>query len=62
MSGTADVAIVTGAGRGLGASIAHRLAATYHVVVAEIDGDAGTATTAEIVANGGRPGGIYPLD
>jgi NAD(P)-dependent dehydrogenase (short-subunit alcohol dehydrogenase family) len=45
------VAIVTGAGRGLGAAIAHRLASDFHVVVAEIDGDAGRATAAAI---GGR--------
>jgi NAD(P)-dependent dehydrogenase (short-subunit alcohol dehydrogenase family) len=42
------VAIVTGAGRGLGASIAHRLASDFHVVVAEIDADAGRATAAAI--------------
>jgi NAD(P)-dependent dehydrogenase (short-subunit alcohol dehydrogenase family) len=42
------VAIVTGAGRGLGAAIAHRLASDFHVVVAEIDGDAGRATAAAI--------------
>jgi NAD(P)-dependent dehydrogenase (short-subunit alcohol dehydrogenase family) len=54
VTGGLDVAIVTGAGRGLGASIAQRLAATHHVVVAEIDGDAGTATAASIVANGGH--------
>lgn len=48
------VAVVTGAGRGLGRTIAERLAAGgQHVVIAEIDTALGAATAARINANGG---------
>lgn len=45
---------VTGAGRGLGRALAGAAAAEgAHVVVAEIDGEAGAATAAALVADGG---------
>jgi NAD(P)-dependent dehydrogenase (short-subunit alcohol dehydrogenase family) len=50
----ARVAIVTGAGRGLGAAIAERLARERHVIVADIDASAGAASAAAIVDGGGR--------
>lgn len=49
------VAVVTGAGRGLGRTIAERLAAGgRHVVIAEIDAALGSETAARINADGGR--------
>jgi NAD(P)-dependent dehydrogenase (short-subunit alcohol dehydrogenase family) len=48
------VAVVTGAGRGLGRTIAERLAAGgRHVVVAELDAPLGAAAAAAITASGG---------
>ena len=50
-----NVAVVTGAGRGLGRAIAMRLAAGgRHVVVAELDATLGAAAAAAITAAGGR--------
>ena len=51
----ARVAIVTGAGGGLGLSIAQRLASDgRHVVIGEIDAAAGSAAAARIVAAGAQ--------
>lgn len=48
------VAVVTGAGRGLGRTIAERLAAGgRHVVIAELDAALGTEAAAAITAGGG---------
>ena len=48
------IAVVTGAGRGLGRAIAERVASGgRHVVIAEIDEALGTATAAAIAAKGG---------
>jgi NAD(P)-dependent dehydrogenase (short-subunit alcohol dehydrogenase family) len=52
--GEVRVAVVTGAGRGLGRTIAERLAAGgRHVVIAEIDAMLGAETAAAIMASGG---------
>ncbi len=51
---TKRVAIVTGAGAGIGAAIAHRLAEEgAHVVLAERQEDAGERVAAAIIAGGG---------
>jgi NAD(P)-dependent dehydrogenase (short-subunit alcohol dehydrogenase family) len=47
------VAVVTGAGRGLGREIAARLASDRHVVIAEIDEPSGAEAAAAIAASGG---------
>lgn len=54
MSESESVAIVTGAGRGIGAAIAHRLAgAGVRVCVTDVDRDVADATADSIEASGG---------
>jgi sorbitol-6-phosphate 2-dehydrogenase len=49
------IALVTGGAQGLGQAICQRLAAEgCHVVVADLNGEAAEAATAEIAANSGR--------
>jgi 3-oxoacyl-[acyl-carrier protein] reductase len=55
------VALVTGASRGIGRAIAHRLAEQGAIVVAAARGDHANATAAEIVA-AGRRGEAVSLD
>ena len=55
------VALVTGASRGIGRAIAHRLAEQGAIVVAAARGDHANATAAEIVA-AGRHGEAVSLD
>jgi short-subunit dehydrogenase len=43
-----SIAVVTGAGRGLGRCIAERLARSYHVIVTDVDGAAAASTAAAI--------------
>lgn len=55
MTNATRVAVVTGAGRGLGRAIAERLAAGgRHVVIAELDATSGAAAAAAIETAGGR--------
>lgn len=52
---TGRVAVVTGAGHGIGRAYAHRLAEDgASVVIAEIDADAGKQTAEQILGAGGR--------
>jgi NAD(P)-dependent dehydrogenase (short-subunit alcohol dehydrogenase family) len=56
------IAVVTGAGRGIGAAIAHRLAAEdASVVVADIDAEPAAAVASEIVQGGGSARAM-PID
>lgn len=49
------IAVVTGAGSGMGRSIAHRLASEgAHVVVADVNEAGGAQTVTEVTAEGGR--------
>jgi 3-oxoacyl-[acyl-carrier protein] reductase len=53
------VALITGAGAGIGAAVARRLAAEgAAVAIADRDGDAAAAVAAEIAGAGGRAAGV----
>jgi 3-oxoacyl-[acyl-carrier protein] reductase len=59
MTHTNEVAIVTGAGRGIGRAIALRLARAGHpVAVADVTEDAGRETVSLIEADGGRAAAV----
>lgn len=59
MSDTTRTAIVTGAARGIGASVARRLSREGHAIaIIDLDADACQAVVDEIVAEGGTAQGF----